>query len=114
MWPGGSVRDDPVMASFLVETYVAQGDGHKLSIAVEALRAAIESGDGLRGPVRHVRSYLVPRDEMGVHVVEAESVEAVMGLARLAGIEVERIVAAIGVDPGVGSGQPAAGTPSDG
>lgn len=102
------------MASFLVETYVAQGDAHKLSTAVEALRAAIGSGVGLTSPVRHVRSYLVPRDEMGVHVVEAESAEAVMRLARLAGIEVERIVAAIGVDPGVGSGQTGSDRPPDG
>lgn len=102
------------MASFLVETYVPQGEGHRLSGAVDALRAAIESGDSWTDQVRHVRSYLVPRDEMGVHVVEAESAEAVMRLAKLAGIEVERIVAAIGVDPGVRAPKAGAGIPPDG
>ena len=50
--------------------------------------------------MEHVRSYLVPSDEMGVHVVEADGVEAVRQLSKLAGIEVERIVAAVAVDPG--------------
>jgi hypothetical protein len=102
------------MASFLVETYIPQGEGHRLSSAVDALRAAIESGDGCTGQLRLVRSYLVPRDEMGVHVVEADRAEAVLRLAKLAGIEVERIVSAIGVDPGVRAPSTGTGIPPDG
>lgn len=100
------------MANFLVETYVPQGDSRRLSIAVASIQTAIETGPGLAGQVRHVRSYLVPRDEMGVHVVEAESAEAVIRLAKIAGIEVERIVTAIGVEPGGAGSDRSDGVPS--
>ena len=88
------------MASFFVETYVPPGDHAKFSHDVNGLRAALEAIAATDGQVQHVRSYLVPSDEMGVHVVEAESAEAVMRLATLAGLEVERIVPAIGGDSG--------------
>jgi hypothetical protein len=39
---------------------------------------------------------------MGFHVVEADTAEDVVRVAELAGIEVERIVEAIGVGPGRG------------
>ena len=87
-----------VMASFLVETYIRQGDRDSFAIAVSGLRSALEL-HALDGQVRHVRSYLVPSDEMGVHVVESDSADAVKRLAKLAGIEVERIVSAVGVEP---------------
>lgn len=87
------------MASFVVETYVPSGDAERFAGDVDGIRVAAEAivvGDGR---VYHVRSYLVPSDEMGFHVVEANSVEDVVRLAELAGIEVERIVEAIGVGP---------------
>jgi hypothetical protein len=87
------------MASFLVETYIRQGDRDQFASAVVGLRSALEVANGLDGPVRYVRSYLVPSDEMGVHVVESDSAEVVKRLAKLAGIEVERIVSAVGVEP---------------
>lgn len=87
------------MASFFVETYVPPGDHAKFSTDVEGLRAALEAIAATDGQVHHVRSYLVPSDEMGIHVVEADSAEAVLRLATLAGLEVERIVPAIGGTP---------------
>ena len=54
---------------------------------------------------QRVRSNLGPGDEVGFHIVEAESAEAVVRVTALAGIEVERIVEAIGV----GSGRPSQG-----
>jgi hypothetical protein len=86
------------MASFLLETYIRQGDGDQFAIAVDELRSASEANT-FDARVRHVRSYLVPSDEMGVHVVESDSADAVKRLAKLAGIEIERIVSAVGVDP---------------
>jgi hypothetical protein len=91
------------MASFLVETYVRPGDHEAFSLAVDGLRDAVATATPA-ARCRYVRSYLVPRDELGVHVVEAEDSEAVSQAAKVAGIEVERIVAAIGID-----GDPAAG-----
>jgi hypothetical protein len=87
------------MASFLVETHVAQGGRDDFESAVEGLRAALTEMAVLDSKVRHVRSYLVPSDELGFHVVEADSAEAVTRLTKLAGIDVERIVSAIGIDP---------------
>jgi hypothetical protein len=85
------------MASFLVETHVAQGGRDEFATAVEQLRVALAEMALLDSQVRHLRSYLVPSDELGFHVVEADSAEAVVRLAKLAGIDVERIVSAIGV-----------------
>jgi hypothetical protein len=90
------------MASFLVETHVAQGGRDQFATAVDELRAALAEMAVLDSQVRLVRSYLVPSDELGLHVVEADSAEAVVRLAKLAGIEVERIISAIGIDPEVG------------
>jgi hypothetical protein len=87
------------MASFLVETHVAQGGRAQFATAVDELRAALQEMAVLDSQVRHVRSYLVPSDELGFHVVEADSAEAVVRLAKLAGIDVERIVSAVGIDP---------------
>ena len=43
-------------------------------------------------PVRYVRSFYVPQDEMAFHVVEAPSIEATVELSRRAGLSPERIV----------------------
>jgi hypothetical protein len=87
------------MASFLVETHVAQGGRDQFATSIDDLRAALAELAALDRQVRHVRSYLVPGDELGFHVVEADSSDAVVRLARIAGIEVERIVSAIDIDP---------------
>ena len=88
------------MASFVVETYLPQGDADRFAIDVDELRAAVEAIVLVGGQVHHVRSYVVPSDEMGFHVVEADCAEDVVRLATLARIDVERIVEAIGVGPG--------------
>jgi hypothetical protein len=90
------------VASFLVETHVAKGGRDSFATAAESLRAAIAEMARLDGQLRHVRSYLVPSDELGFHVVEADSAEAVIRLARIAGIDVERIVSAVGIDSETG------------
>jgi hypothetical protein len=64
---------------------------------VDSVREASEaiSREGIR--VRHVRSYVVPEDEMCFHVFEAGSVEDVTRVSEIAGIQVGRIVETIGV-----------------
>ena len=86
------------MTSFVVETYVPGGDPSLFAADVDGIRAATESADLSGGRAHYVRSYLVPSDEMGFHVVEGESAEDVARLTELASIEVERIVEAIGTD----------------
>jgi hypothetical protein len=86
------------MVSFVVETWVATDVQDRFPAQAEGIRKA-STAAGLSGPVHILRSYLVPGDEMGFHVLEATTVEDVARVAALAGIEVERIVEAIGVEP---------------
>ena len=88
------------MTSFVVETYVPDGDAGRFAADVEGIRAAVRSVDLPRRRVQHVRSYLVPSDQMGFHVVQAQSAEDIVRLTQLASIEVERIVEAIGLEGG--------------
>lgn len=85
------------MASFLVEVYESDPDGPGFARAVDGLREAADalSREGVR--VRHVRSYVVPGDEMCFHVLEAESAGDVLRATELAGIAPGRVVEAIGV-----------------
>lgn len=87
------------MTSFVLETYVPEGSQERYSGDVAGLRRAAGSAVPA-GSVRHVASYLVPDDEMAFHLVEADSATEVGRLAERAGVEPERIVEAVDVDPG--------------
>ena len=88
------------MASFVVETFVPGGSQDRFAADVDGIRLAAEAHVAVEGRVHHVRSYLVPGDEMGFHVIEADSIELVARVTETAGIEVERIVEAVSVEPG--------------
>jgi hypothetical protein len=109
------------MTSFVVETYVPDGDPERFAADVDGIRAAVDSVLSVARRVQHVRSYLVPSDEMGFHVIRADNAEDIVTVTALARIEVERIVAAIGVgpdetdiSPGDGGIVPKPGRPADG
>lgn len=86
------------MTSFVVETYVPDGDSERFAADVHGIRRAIDPGSPLAGLVHHVRSYLVPSDQMGFHVVRAGAAEDIVRMTTLASIQVERIVEAIATD----------------
>ena len=88
------------MANFVVETFVPSGSHQRFETDVDGLRRAASIG-GPSGRVLHLRSYLVPGDEMGFHLLEADSASAVAEVASRAGIDPERIVEA-SLDPGQG------------
>jgi hypothetical protein len=88
------------MPSFVAETYVASGDPDRLATEIDWIRAAEQRGAVVEGRVHHVRSYVVPSDEMGFHIFEAERASDVTRLLAAAGIEVERVVESIGLGPG--------------
>jgi hypothetical protein len=92
------------MPSYVVETYVEGGDQGRFAIDVEGMRSAAAGMAAANGEVQHVRSYIYPSDEMGFHVVDADSAETVHLVANAAGIDVERIVSVVGVDPREGAG----------
>jgi len=86
------------MTSFVVETYVPDGDSDRFAADVQGIRKAVERGSPLAGLVHHVRSYLVPSDQMGFHVVRARTAADIERVTTLATIQVERIVEAIATD----------------
>ena len=92
------------MPSYVVETYVEEGDRERFAIDVAGIRSVVSAMAARGSEVQHVRSYIYPSDEMGFHVVEADNAETVTRLAKAAGIDVERIVSAIGIDPREGAG----------
>jgi hypothetical protein len=88
------------MVSFVIETFVAEDAQGHFAAEADGIRVAAEAF-GAGGQVRLVRSYLVPGDGMGFHVIEAKSVDDVARVAQRAGVDAERIVEAIRVEPGV-------------
>lgn len=80
-----------------METYVSQAHGDAFAHSVSNMREAADElrASGLR--IRHIRSYAVPEDETWFHVFEAESMEGVIRATTIAGIEVDRVVEAIGM-----------------
>lgn len=85
------------MANFVVETFVPQDDPDRFVADVRSLRAAAARLTKAPGGVRHLRSYLVPSDAMGFHVLEAETADDVARVTTAAHIEVERIVTTVSV-----------------
>ena len=75
------------MPEYLVELY---------SVTANPDSAALASlGDG--NTVRYLRSILIPGDETCLHLIEAESIEHVAEAFEHAGLEVDRIVEAVGL-----------------
>jgi hypothetical protein len=85
------------MPSYVVETYVPSEARARFTRTVAALRAASEGAPDALG-IRHVRSFLVPGDEMGFHVLEAGTAIEISRLAEAAGIEIERVVEVVPID----------------
>ena len=78
------------MARFLVEAYTP-GNAEIAEIEARARRAA----DQLRSAgtdVQYLRAIFVPEDELCLHLLDAESVEAANDLVRRAEISPDRIV----------------------
>ena len=82
------------VATYVIETYLSRTRTGELDAATSRLREAVAAAATRDGPVRHLRSYFVPEDEMCFHVVEAPSLESTVELSRRAGLSAERIVEA--------------------
>jgi hypothetical protein len=88
------------MPSYVVETFVPADRREGFERTVAELRAACDADrtSPRRGRVRHVRSFLMPGDEMGFHVLEAAAATRVAAVTEAAGIEFERVVEVVTVD----------------
>jgi hypothetical protein len=84
------------MEEFLVETYVARGDGAAAARGAERARDAAERLKRDGTPVRFLRSIFVPDDETCFYLYEAASAGAVEMAAAGAALRVERVSRAIG------------------
>jgi hypothetical protein len=85
------------VASFIVETYEPIDAAAPGGVTARAgLAAALLAAAG--GRIRHLRSYVVPGDEQCFHVFEADSPDDLIRAARLAGVEIERIVEAVDLE----------------
>jgi hypothetical protein len=84
------------VATFLIETYLPRGRSAEMESATSNLRSVARDAPPDAPldapPVRYLRSFYVPDDEMAFHVVEAPSLEATVELTRRAGLSPERIV----------------------
>jgi hypothetical protein len=92
------------MAEFLVELYVSRAASGAVAIDLERARLAAEQLTSEGTPVRCVRSILVPDDETCLCLYDAVSVEAVREMSVRAGLELERISAAVACTNAEGEG----------
>jgi hypothetical protein len=83
------------MPSYLVESYVPRGSSEELEAVAARARAAARAVSAQGKPVRYVRSALLPRDELCLHLFEADSADWVSEASELAGIAAERVVPAV-------------------
>ena len=79
------------MPSYLIEGYLPRSRASELSATADRLRRAADALTAEGVPVRHVRSSFLAADELVLHVLEAESVEAAGHATRRAGITPERM-----------------------
>ena len=84
------------MAEFLVELYMARGDGDAIAREGERARRAAQAATRGGSPVRFVRSFFVPEDETCFLVFEAASAEDVRAAALLAGLRFEHVAEVFG------------------
>ena len=85
------------MPSYLVEGFLPRSRAAELTEQVARVRDTAEALSAEGTPVRHVRSSFLPADELFLHVLEAQSLEAAGEAITRAGIDAERIVEAVPV-----------------
>ena len=78
------------MRRFLAESYVGSPDG--LDASVARARSAAESLRREGVPIRHVRSTLVPEEELCLHIFDAPTATAVGLAGERAALHLARIV----------------------
>jgi hypothetical protein len=80
------------VTSFLVESYTPATAG--IADVGARARSAGSASSPAQGPVRYVRSILVPADETCFHLFEATSAEAVRQAIERVGVSAYRIIEA--------------------
>jgi len=81
------------MKTYLVECYLPRARSTELA-EIAARLATLDGTGRVAVMVRYLRSTYVPADEICFHQFEADSIEAVRDIARLASLPFDRIVEA--------------------
>jgi Protein of unknown function (DUF4242) len=84
--------------AYLVEHYRPGWDVAQLTSCIARVRETVLEMERTGEPVHYVRSTIVPSDESFLCVIEAASEELVGAAYARAGVEFERVTAAISVD----------------
>jgi len=84
---------------FLAESYWSESDPADVTAAIRAIRRAAAARPSSCGDVRLVRCLLSPADELFSWLFEADSEAAVRATAISAGVDLERISAAVELWP---------------
>lgn len=87
------------MATFLAELYLSRASAGELRDAAFRARSAAQSMTCEGTPIRYLRAIFLSDEETCFHVFEAGSPELVEEASRRAAIPVERVIAALDVDP---------------
>jgi len=82
------------MNRYLAEVYL--GHAGELEAMAEPVLATVRAVRGEGTPVRHLRSIFVPEDQTCLVLFEAGSAAAVQQVAERTGLQVTRVVAAMG------------------
>jgi hypothetical protein len=85
------------MPSYLIESYLPRSRSGELHALADRLRRATESLTAEGARVRHLRSTVLPNDELCLHLLEAESAAMVSEASRRAAIEPARVMQALSV-----------------
>jgi hypothetical protein len=83
------------MAEYLVEVYVARGDGTAPDLGAERAQRTAEELTREGTPVEFLRAIFVPEDETCFYLYEAASADAVRVAAERAVLPFERIAEAV-------------------
>jgi hypothetical protein len=83
------------VAEYLVEVYVARGDGTAPDLGAERVQRAAEELTREGTPVEFLRAIFVPEDETCFYLYDADSADAVREAAGRAFLRFERIAEAV-------------------
>ncbi|MFN0156201.1 MAG: hypothetical protein ACKVUT_17645 [Gaiella sp.] len=83
------------MTGFILETFATGATGDDLDTLSARAAGAVAAVDADGDPIRLLRSYFVPADELCLLVFEAGSLRAVEQAATLAGLRIGRVVEAL-------------------
>jgi hypothetical protein len=86
------------MPSYLIECYLPLSRRRELSATATRVRRAADAVAAEGAQIRYVSSTFLPGDELCLHFLEAESVEAVSRVSGRARIAFDRVVEAIPVE----------------